>query len=142
MTSWLNWRDTSIQTTGDGGGVAGCEVKPVAAGARSVCGGVFVHREPWAALKKKSLLFRSLPSRDRDGKYTGSPAPSPSLSENPPQTRPSGGPGFNHPLLRLSSVWRQKLQSVPISWDSSRPRDTFPIMSAALTNPDTNLRND
>lgn len=37
MTSWLNWRDTSIQTTGDGGG---CEVQPVAAGVRSVWGGV------------------------------------------------------------------------------------------------------
>lgn len=51
-----------------------------------------------------ALLCRPLPSRDQNGKYTGSPAPSPLLSENPPQTRPSGGPGFNHPLQRRSSV--------------------------------------
>lgn len=50
---------------------------------------------------KRALLFRLLPSRDQGGKYTGSPAPSPSLSENPPQTRPSEGPGFNHPLRRF-----------------------------------------
>lgn len=53
---------------------------------------------------KRALLFRPLPSRDRGGKYTGSPAPSPLLSENPPQKRPSGGPGFNHPPWHLSSV--------------------------------------
>lgn len=40
---------------------------------------------------KRALLFRPLPSRDQDGKYTGSPAPSPLLSENPSQTRPSEG---------------------------------------------------
>lgn len=48
---------------------------------------------------KRALLFRPPPSRDQGGKYTGSPAPSPLLSENPPQKRPSEGPGFNHPPL-------------------------------------------
>lgn len=57
---------------------------------------------------KRALLFRPLPSRDQGGKYTGSPAPSPLLSENLPQKHPSVGPGFNHPLRHLSSVWRKK----------------------------------
>lgn len=35
---------------------------------------------------KRALLFRPLPSRDQDGKYTGFQAPSPLLLENPPQT--------------------------------------------------------
>lgn len=42
---------------GGWGGVAGCEVKPVAAGVRSVCGGVFVHREPWAAFFFKVFII-------------------------------------------------------------------------------------
>lgn len=69
-------------------------------------GTVFVHREPQSA-----LLLRAVSSRDQGGKYTGSPAPSPSLLENVAQKHPSVGPGFNHPPRPLSSAWRRKSSS-------------------------------
>ena len=94
---WVGWRwgrRGGGHGWGGGGAPMGGRIKWLWGGGGAEV--VFVHRELQAAPVERALLFRLLPSKARGGKYTGSTAPGPSCSENPPQKRPSIGPGFNH----------------------------------------------